>query len=223
MKKRLPLFLSFILFVALSASIAYWGLQFYKPPARQIVAPPQVPQAEASLDAAAGLFGGRLVAAAASNYQLKGVIAGGKNAVGVAILSADGKPAQAVGVGEEIAAGVTVKEVHPLYVLLSEGGALKRVDLPENKNARAADGLIVAAQATDAAQQNANRGALAQPPAQPTPIPPPLIGSNPNLAPVEPPQGTPPPVPNNGGLLPPPNGAQGGDAPPPLNNQQNTK
>jgi general secretion pathway protein C len=214
MKKRLPLFLSFILFVALSASVAYWGLQFYKPPARQIVAPPQAQQAEASLDAAAGLFGGRLVAAAASNYQLKGVIASGKNAAGVAILSADGKPAQAVGIGEEIAAGVTVKEVHPLYVLLSEGGALKRVDLPENKNARAADGLIVAAQATDAAQQNANRGALAQP----TPIPPPLIGSNPNLVPVEPPQGT-PPAPNNGGLPPPPNGAQGGE--PPVNNQLN--
>ncbi len=30
MKKRLPLFVSFILFIALSASIAYWAMQFSK-------------------------------------------------------------------------------------------------------------------------------------------------------------------------------------------------
>lgn len=129
--KRLPLVASFLLFIALCASAAYWGMQLFKPPPRQVAAPPRVAQAEIRPDAASGLFGDRRGnVAVASNYQLKGVIFSGSPRDSVAILSADGKPPQAIRINAEVAPGVTVKEVHRGYVLLSEGGATKRVELP---------------------------------------------------------------------------------------------
>ncbi|MFC3107857.1 type II secretion system protein N [Undibacterium arcticum] len=130
--KRLPLFVSLILFVALCASAAYWAMQLFKPPVRPVAAQPQV-QPEVNLDAAAALFGGRAGAVVvASNYQLKGVIDAHDAAGSAAILSADGKPAQSLRIGDEVTPGVTVKEVHGQYVLLSDGGVTKRVELPES-------------------------------------------------------------------------------------------
>lgn len=131
--KRLPLLASFLLFIALCASVAYWAMQMFKPPLRPVAAPPSV-QTEVALnqDAAATLFGGRLGRdAVATNYQLRGVIMAGPRD-SVAILSADGKSAQAVRVGLEMTPGVTIKEVQRDYVLLSDGGAVKRVELPES-------------------------------------------------------------------------------------------
>jgi general secretion pathway protein C len=128
--KRLPLVADFILFIGLCVSAAYWGMQLFKPPVRPVTVAPQAAPVALNIDAAAGLFGGRPAGAVvASNFQLKGVIAAGPE--GVAILSADGKPPQAVGVNMEAAPGVTLKEVHRQYVLLNEGGLIKRVDLPE--------------------------------------------------------------------------------------------
>lgn len=131
--KRLPLVASFLLFILLCASIAYWGLQLFKPPLRPVAAPPRVAKSDIDPQAAATLFGGRAgKVAVASNYQLKGVVMSGSADESIAILSADGKPAQAVRVDTEVAPGVTVKEVHRDYVLLSDSGAVKRVELPEN-------------------------------------------------------------------------------------------
>jgi general secretion pathway protein C len=129
--KRWPLLTSFLLFLALCVSVAYWGMQLFKPPVRP-VALPQAAKAEARLENAAGLFGGRAAAVAvASNFQLKGVVVAGNRRESVAILVADGKPAQAVRANAEIMPGVKIQEVHPQYVLLSENGIAKRVDLPE--------------------------------------------------------------------------------------------
>jgi general secretion pathway protein C len=131
--KRLPLVASFLLFILLCASIAYWGLQLFKPPLRPVAAPPHAAKSDIDPEAAATLFGGRAgKAAVASNYQLKGVVMSGSADESVAILSANGKPAQAVRIDTEVAPGVTVKEVHRDYVLLSDGGTVKRVELPEN-------------------------------------------------------------------------------------------
>lgn len=127
---RLPLFASFVLFVALCVSLTYWALQLFKPAARAVAAPPPV-AAEVDLQAAAGLFGGRAAVAAASNFQLKGVVAALDGNDGVAILSANGKPAQSVRQGAEIVPGAVVKEVHRGYVVISEGGLQKRVELPQ--------------------------------------------------------------------------------------------
>ena len=129
--KRWPLVATFVLFIAVCVSVAYWAMQLFKPPLRPVAAPPQAVQYAPRMEAAAALFGGRPSVAVASNFQLKGVVAAGNAAESVAILAAGGKPAQAVRINSEVLPGVQVKEVHPRYVLLSAGGVVKRVELPE--------------------------------------------------------------------------------------------
>jgi len=134
--KRWPLVATFVLFIAACISAAYWAMQLFKPPLRPVAAPPQTVQIAPRLDAAAALFGGRPTIAVASNFQLKGVVVAGNAAESIAILAAGGKPAQVVKTNEEVAPGVKVTEVHPRYVLLSEGGVVKRVELPEDMKGR---------------------------------------------------------------------------------------
>ncbi|MDO8291800.1 MAG: type II secretion system protein N [Gallionella sp.] len=135
--KRWPLVATFVLFIAACVSAAYWAMQLFKPPVRPVAAPPQTVQTAPRLDAAAALFGGRPTIAVASNFQLKGVVVAGNAAESIAILAAVGKPAQVVKTNEEVAPGIKVTEVHSRYVLLSEGGVVKRVELPEDMKGRA--------------------------------------------------------------------------------------
>lgn len=128
--KRIPLITSFILFIVLCASTTYWVMQFIKPVQRSVVAPPQAVQSEPQFDGAANLFGGRSTALVASNIQLKGVVVGSNPNESVAILLVNGKPAQANRINVEVSPGALVKEIHNNYVLLSENGVLKRIDLP---------------------------------------------------------------------------------------------
>ena len=127
--KRLPLLLSVVAVVALSVSLAYWALQLFTLPQRPIGAAPLQSAPQVPPEAAASLFGGQAVTVAVSNYQLRGVVAAGNGRGSVAILSVDGKPGMALPVGAEVVQGVTVKEVQPRYVLISEGGAVKRIEL----------------------------------------------------------------------------------------------
>lgn len=127
MNKRLPLLLSLLALILLAASIAYWVLQLYKPEQRPLAAAPVAAQAEPGPDAAATLFGGQPSVAAISNFQLTGVVSAGPNSA--VIIVADGAPPVAVRIGREIAPGVVVQEVHAKYVMLSDGGVLKRVEL----------------------------------------------------------------------------------------------
>ena len=133
--KRLPRIASFILFIALCMSAAYWAMQIYKPPQRAIAAPSQTDR-PARLDAAAGLFGGRSSFAVAGNFQLTGVVVASDPSESVAILAVNGKPALAVRTNSEVMPGVTVKEVHKGYALLLENGVVKRVELPANARRR---------------------------------------------------------------------------------------
>ena len=130
--KRWPLITTFVLFIALCVSAAFWAMQLFKPPVRAVTAPPQTSHPAPRLDAAAGLLGGRPSFAVASNFQLKGVVVASNPAESVAILAANGKPAQAIRTNHEVIPGVTVREVQRDHVLLSEGGVVKRVDLPED-------------------------------------------------------------------------------------------
>jgi general secretion pathway protein C len=127
----LPLIVTVLAVVLLSASLAYWGLQLFKPQQRAIAAPPPAPPMGINLDAAKGLFGGQVMVAAVSNYQLKGVVAA-RGDDSAAIISVDSKPALAIALGKEVVPGVMVKEVHARHVILSEGGVNKRVDLPSD-------------------------------------------------------------------------------------------
>jgi general secretion pathway protein C len=130
--KRLPMITSFVLFIALCVSAAYWSIQLFKPSVRPVATPPQTSQPAPRLDAAAGLLGGHANAVVASNFQLKGVMVASNPAESVAILAANGKPARALITNAEVVPGVTLKEVNRRYVLLSEGGVIKRVELPED-------------------------------------------------------------------------------------------
>ncbi|MYN04155.1 hypothetical protein GTP41_18850 [Pseudoduganella sp. DS3] len=127
--KRLPLISSVAAVALLSASLAYWGMQLFKPKQRPIAAVPMAQAPEASLDAARGLFGGNTAVAAVSNFQLRGVVADTRGRGSVAIISADAQPAKAFPVGAEVAPGVSVKEVQARHVILLEGGVQKRLEL----------------------------------------------------------------------------------------------
>jgi general secretion pathway protein C len=127
MNKRLPLLMSLLGVILLAASLAYWILQLYQPPQRPLAAVPQTGMPEPGIDAAATLFGGQIAAASATNYQLTGIVAAGGESV--AIIVAEGSPPKALVVGKELVPGITLAEVHPRYVMLSDGGVMKRLDL----------------------------------------------------------------------------------------------
>jgi general secretion pathway protein C len=160
--RRLPEFLSLLLFMLLCACTAYWTMQLVKPPIRALAAPPQAQHAQIDVRLAAGLFGGRGTVAVASNYQLLGVVAAKNAEESVAILSADGKPAQALRQGKELLPGTSIKEVHATYVLLSEGGILKRVMLPENVAPK--PGLSTASPGSASAPATSSQDVPAYPP-----------------------------------------------------------
>jgi general secretion pathway protein C len=84
------------------------------------------------------LFGGQVSVASATNYQLTGVVADGNSSV--AIIVAEGSPPKALRVGRELAPGITLAEVHPRYVMLSDGGVMKRVELATDTKPAAAMG-----------------------------------------------------------------------------------
>jgi general secretion pathway protein C len=125
--KRLPLLFTLLALIFLAVSATYWGMQLYKPQQRPIAAAPPAAMPELSPDAAATLFGGQAVANVATNYQLTGIVAAGRDSV--AIVVAEGQPPKALKVGHELSPGVSISEVHPRYIMLSEGGVMKRIDL----------------------------------------------------------------------------------------------
>lgn len=128
--KRLPLFLCFLLFLGVCMSGTFWTMQFIKPQVRPVAPLKASERTEVSPESVMNLFGGHLSVAAASNFQLKGVVVSKNEKESVAILAADGKPAEAVRVDTEIIPGVVLREVHKDYVMLSENGIMKRVELP---------------------------------------------------------------------------------------------
>jgi general secretion pathway protein C len=135
MNKRLPLLLSLLGVILLAASLAYWILQLYQPPQRPIAAAPRTAMADPPIDAAATLFGGQVVTASATSYQLTGIVSAGRDSV--AIIVAEGSPPKALRVGRELVPGITLAEVHPRYVMLSDGGVMKRLDLAADTKAAA--------------------------------------------------------------------------------------
>lgn len=130
--KRLPLLMSFVMFILLCMSLSYWGMQVFKPKVRSVAAPVNFATFEPGVGQWGAVFGRNPQAeVAASNYQLKGVVAAGTLHDSAAILSADGKPAQSIGLGKELSPGVILQEVRDTFILISEAGVIKRVDLPQ--------------------------------------------------------------------------------------------
>jgi general secretion pathway protein C len=201
MNKRLPILLSLVGVILLAASLAYWILQLYQPPQRPLAAVPRSAMPAPPIDAAATLFGGQIATASATNYQLTGIVSAGRESV--AIIVAEGSPPKAIRMGKELVPGITLAEVHPRYVMLSDGGVMKRLDLAPDAKAAApmggpgggAAGAVTApSPMTTVPEPPMAPGAVQQQPAQAqefaTPgdvgqhdAPPP---ANPNSAPVNP-------------------------------------
>ncbi|GGC08694.1 type II secretion system protein N [Pseudoduganella buxea] len=179
---RLPFMSTVAAVVALTASTAYWALQLYKPEQRPIAAVAVQDTPPALVDAARGLFGGETAAAAVSSYKLVGVVASRNGRDSVAIVAANGDAPKAYPVGAEVAAGVTVKEVHARHVILLESGVSKRLDLPSDAGASTT---------TAAALPDVNRGAA--PPQMPQPMPQQQAPQSPAPPPSATPLVTPPP------------------------------
>lgn len=127
--KNIPLISSAVLLVLLCVSVSYWVLQLIQPPARKIVAPVAATPV-ANVGSVATLFGGAI--ATATNYQLKGVVLANPMNQSVAIIAVDGKPPQAYPMKTELNPGVTLDQVFASYVLLSDNGVSKRIDLPQD-------------------------------------------------------------------------------------------
>ncbi len=129
--KRLPLFVSLILLLALCSVIAFWGLRIFTPKLRPIAAPVTVASYEPGVGQWGNLFGQSAVAEAApSNYQVKGVIVAPRAIDSAAIIAVDGKPTFTLGVGKELTPGVKLTEVHADHVVVTESGLPRRIDLP---------------------------------------------------------------------------------------------
>jgi len=126
--KHLPLIVVAILISAVFGSGAYWGSQLFRSQVGPVSVATHTASAPPDIAAAAGLFGGTPPATTTIAFKLKGVIEDG--AEGVAILVEDGKPALAVGIGQQAAPGVTVTEIHQRYVMLDMSGKPTRLDLP---------------------------------------------------------------------------------------------
>jgi len=209
MNKRLPLLLSLLGVILLAASLAYWILQLYQPPQRPIAAVPHASMPDPSIDAAATLFGGQIATASATNYQLTGIVSAGRESV--AIIVAEGSPPKAVRMGKELVPGITLAEVHPRYVMLSDGGVMKRLDLAaDSKPAAAMGGPGVAANAAATMPATLAPGAA-------VPEPP----MSPGAVPQQPPQNQEFATPGDVGQHDAPPPSNPNSAPPSLNNPNN--
>lgn len=128
--KRLPLLVSFVLFLALCASLAYWALQFFAPAPRAVTAPQQAERKVAPVTAAENLFGAQGKASTMVNVSLRGVIRAGRAADSEAILVVGNEPPKYVKVSAEVMDGVKVKEIHARHVILDDHGVSREVSLP---------------------------------------------------------------------------------------------
>ncbi|CAM8662022.1 Type II secretion system protein GspC, N-terminal [Oxalobacteraceae bacterium] len=129
--KRLPLVFSFFLFLALSATLAYWIVQWTAPVPRAVSAPPKSERTTPPISAAASLFGGRSSGSATiANVQLRGVVHSGSLSDSVAIIAVEGKPPRALTLNSEIVPGVIVKQILNKTVVVSEKGAERELSLP---------------------------------------------------------------------------------------------
>jgi general secretion pathway protein C len=120
------------------------------------------------IDAAATLFGGQVATASATNYQLTGIVAAGRESV--AIIVAEGSPPKALKVGKELVPGITLAEVHARYVMLSDGGVMKRLDLAADTKPAAdmgGPGVPAGPAAAVAPPPNVTTGVVQEPPMAP--------------------------------------------------------
>jgi general secretion pathway protein C len=127
--QRIPRLISFILFLGLCASIAYWAIEFFTPLPRPVAASATVTQPLPAVSVAADLFGGQADVNTMTNIQLRGVILAERAEESVAILITDGGTPKYLRRDAEVMTGVKVKEIDAKKVVLSDHGVSREVSL----------------------------------------------------------------------------------------------
>lgn len=127
---RLPALLSFLLFLALAATLAYWIPQWTAPAPRAVSSTVKTEHTQIPVSAAANLFGGGSEGTAMANVQLRGVVHSGRASDSVAIIAVEGKPSRALRVNSEIAPGLKIKQILNKTVVVSDQGAERELSLP---------------------------------------------------------------------------------------------
>lgn len=168
MASRAPVIASFLLFLLLCGSVAYWLLQWLAPEPRPVAAPPQAERSAPPVAAASNLFGGSPQGGGMANVQLRGIIRSGRPGGSVAIVAAEGKPTRALPIDAEVLPGLTVKEINARTVVLSDRGTERELSLPAFA---AQEGGTSALQAGAPASQPVAPQLQPAPPPQPPPAP----------------------------------------------------
>ena len=127
--QRIPRLMSFVLFLGVCASLAYWAIEFFTPPPRPVATSATVTQPLPAVSVAADLFGGQADVNTMTNIQLRGVILAGRAEESVAILVTDGGTPKYLRRDAEVMSGVKVKEIDAKKVVLSDHGVSREVSL----------------------------------------------------------------------------------------------
>jgi len=121
----------------LGTVLAYWTWMAFAPRAE----PRLSPAAEAATRAASaqGLFGGSprdraATAPAGRAIRLFGIVAATGDHPGYAVVRLEARSSLAVRVGENIAPGIRLVEVHPDHVVLDRNGARETLDWPRKES-----------------------------------------------------------------------------------------
>ncbi len=125
----LPRLLSFLLFIGLCVSLAWWLMPLFSPAPRALSAPPRSTLIAPNLSTASTLLGGQTSLASNNQYQLTGIVRAQNSRDSVAILSSAGQAGISVKIGKKVTSEMTVSEIHANYVLLDTHGQVQRIDL----------------------------------------------------------------------------------------------
>lgn len=144
--------LTAILLAALGWQLAWWTWHFIAPSlktnsfaALTVVAPDMALGRQLFGDA--GPSTGTVIAGPQTGIRLKGVFAVDGKTLSAAVLSLGGRD-QAVKQGQELAAGITLAEVHANFVILSRAGVRERIELDRFDNPATKQAAAGAAPAT---------------------------------------------------------------------------
>ncbi len=128
--RRAPILIHLLGAIAAGALFAFWALKLTTSAAAVAPPPPPPPMArEPDAGLAARMFGDVGAApASALNVQVSGVFAAGR--ASSAVISVDGKPARAILLGKQVAAGVRLSGVQADGVTLEQDGARTQYKVP---------------------------------------------------------------------------------------------
>ncbi|HWA37961.1 MAG TPA: type II secretion system protein N [Burkholderiales bacterium] len=130
--EALVLLLELTLVAALAVMLAHWTWVFVAPRASVEAPARSAAKPEAPVDVPRGLFAGAASAQrsdGARGMRLLGVVSPQSGEGGRAVFRLEQGAARAAGVGDAIAPGVILKEVHSHHVVVERNGALERLTL----------------------------------------------------------------------------------------------